>query len=531
MVKRLIKKVHAQLRRLGDAAMAGMSGRSRAVAEAPRMVIETKPVAKPLEQVYRPGEKPSVEGREAKARTPRRRRRRPSSAPQDTAAVVPGMIASAPPPSAPWSLADYVVEPVEGKTRFHDMDLPLEILHAVSDLEFQYCTPIQASILPHLLARRDAAGRAQTGTGKTAAFLISILTRLLRENAGSRASGTPRALILAPTRELVIQIAKEAQELGRYCPFRVMAVFGGMDYKKQMDELSRAPVDIMVATPGRLLDFKQQRRLHLSKVEMLVIDEADRMLDMGFIPDVRSIIHGLPPAGTRQTMLFSATLTPEVMQLASRWTQDPVKIEVEPEKVAVDSVRQVIYIVSGEEKFTVLYNLLLREQHQPLLVFANRRDEAQGLMRKLSAHGLTCALLSGAVPQEKRLKTLQAFREGRVRVVVATDVAGRGIHVEGIGYVVNYHLPHDPEDYVHRIGRTGRAGATGTAVSFACEEDSFFIPEIEKFVGAAIPCTFPEEELLKSVPTAHYKPESAPRPHRGPPRGRRPGDRPGGRRR
>ena len=529
MVKRLIKKVHAQLRRLGNAAMAGMSARPRATAQTPKVVVESKPVAKPPAEVYRPGQQSGPEGSERKQRPPRRRRHRQKTAtPQERSPVSQ---TAGPIPMSGWTLSDYPVEPMEGKTRFHDLDLPVEIMRAVSDLEFKYCTPIQAAILPHLLARRDAAGRAQTGTGKTAAFLISILTRLLRESAGSRASGTPRALILAPTRELVIQIAKEAQELGRYCPFRIMAVFGGMDYKKQMDELSRGPVDIMVATPGRLLDFKQQRRLHLSKVEMLVIDEADRMLDMGFIPDVRSIIHSLPPAGTRQTMLFSATLTPEVMQLASRWTQDPVKIEVEPEKVAVDSVRQVIYIVSGEEKFTVLYNLLLREQHQPLLVFANRRDEAQGLMRKLSAHGLTCALLSGAVPQEKRLKTLQAFREGRVRVVVATDVAGRGIHVEGIGYVVNYHLPHDPEDYVHRIGRTGRAGATGTAVSFACEEDSFFIPEIEKYVGASIPCTFPEEELLKSVPTAHYKPESAPRPHRGPPRGRRPGGRPGGRRR
>ncbi len=416
--------------------------------------------------------------------------------------------------------------------RFHDLDLPLEILRAVGDLEFQYCTPIQASILPHLLARRDAAGRAQTGTGKTAAFLVSIFTRLMREGGAARSPGTPRALILAPTRELVIQIAKEAEEIGRYCPFRVMAVFGGMDYKKQMEELSRGPLDIMVATPGRLLDFKQQRRLHLGKVEMLVIDEADRMLDMGFIPDVRNIIHSLPPAGERQTMLFSATLTPEVMQLAARWTHDPIKVEVEPEKVAVDTVRQVIYIVSGEEKFTVLYNLLSREQHQPLLVFANRRDEAHDLMRKLAAHGLTCALLSGAVPQEKRLKTLQAFREGRVRVVVATDVAGRGIHVEGIGYVVNYHLPHDPEDYVHRIGRTGRAGATGTAVSFACEEDSFFIPEIEKFIGIPIPCTFPEDELLKPVPEARHSFAPTPRrPNRGPPRGRRPGGRPGGRRR
>jgi ATP-dependent RNA helicase RhlB len=364
-----------------------------------------------------------------------------------------------------------------------------------------YCTPIQAGIMPHTLDGRDAFGKAQTGTGKTAAFLITILTHMLRKpEAEGRRPGAPRALVLAPTRELAIQIHKDAVSLGRYCPFHTVCVYGGMDFDKQRKQLTEKPVDIVIATPGRLLDFKSRGALHLNHVEILVIDEADRMLDMGFIPDVRRIVHSTPQKDQRQTLFFSATLTSDVRRLADQWTRNAVNIEIEPEKVAVDTVTQVVYIVTTKEKFALLYNILEREQAKRVLVFANRRDEAEWLMDSLRRYGINCTLLSGAVPQERRLKRLEDFRSGKIRVLVATDVAGRGLHVESISHVVNYNMPIDPEDYVHRIGRTGRAGAMGTSISFACEDDSFLIPAIEAYLGQPLACTHPEESWLVIPP-------------------------------
>ena len=434
----------------------------------------------------------------------------------------------------PWSPAQFQVPPREGAVRFHDLLLPDEVLHAIADLKFQYCTPIQAAILPKTLEGMDAAGRAQTGTGKTAAFLISIFTRLLRHPAPpGRKPGSPRVLILAPTRELAMQIEQEARQIGKYCPLFTMAVFGGVDFDKQQQQLRQKNVDVLVATPGRLLDFHQRRVLHLSRVEVLVIDEADRMLDMGFIPDVRRIVHATPPKAERQTLLFSATLTEEVLRLTAQWTRDPVRVEIEPEKVAVETVDQVVYIITAREKFNLLYNLLTQRCRQSTLIFANRRDEARELTRRLQLLGIRCALLSGEVPQEKRIRVLRDFKEGKIPVVVATDVAARGIHVEGIGHVINYNLPDDPEDYVHRIGRTGRAGAEGVSISFACEEDSFAIPGIETYLGHDLACTQPEEELLAPSPASAHghalRPPSTHRPRPGGGRGRGPRGR-GGRR-
>jgi len=412
-------------------------------------------------------------------------------------------------------------------TRFHDLNLPMEVLHGIADLKFQYCTPIQAAILPQTLAGADAAGRAQTGTGKTAAFLITIFTHLLRHPpAGRRPPGAPRALVLAPTRELVLQIRDEAEAIGRHCGLRTLAVFGGMDYDKQRRVLREHPVEIVVATPGRLLDYQQQRCLRLDQVEILVIDEADRMLDMGFIPDVRRIVHSTPPKDRRQTMLFSATLTPEVTRLCAQWTRHPVVVEIEPEQVAAESVRQIVYITTVADKFTLLYNILKQHSDRPVLIFSNRRDQTRDLTDKLRAYGVPCALLSGEVPQEKRIRVLEDFRAGRLKVVVATDVAGRGLHVEGISHVINYNLPQDAEDYVHRIGRTGRAGATGTSVSFACEEDAFFIPDIERYIGEPLKCIHPPEELLQPPPPPAHA-HSPPRAHQPQPgHGRRPDNRP-----
>ncbi len=371
-------------------------------------------------------------------------------------------------------------------------------MHAIFDLGYQYCTPIQAGIMNHTLAGADATGRAQTGTGKTAAFLITILTRFIRKPVPhSVKKGTPRALILAPTRELVLQIVKDAKSLARYTDSNVVAVFGGMEYRKQELLLGQQPVDIVAATPGRLLDFKLKKKIDLSKVEILVIDEADRMLDMGFIPDVRRIIESTPPKLKRQTLFFSATLTPEVHRLASAWTRDAVQVDVTPPKdITLSSIDQVVYITTDEEKFTLLYNTITKSNLERVMVFTNRRDEAQLLKDRLASRGLRCGLLSGDVSQEQRVRTLEGFRNGRFKVLVATDVAARGLHIEGVSHVINYCLPMDPQDYVHRIGRTGRAGASGTSVSFATETEAYEIPEIEKFIGRELSAIHPEPEFL-----------------------------------
>ena len=413
----------------------------------------------------------------------------------------PSPATAAPSPPPPWTREQFQVPEAADKTRFQDLPLPDPVLHAIADAGFRYCTPIQAEVLPATLDGRDAFGRAQTGTGKTAAFLITVLTRLLAApRKGKIPAGTPRVLIIAPTRELVLQIAAEADQLSTYCPFSIVSVFGGMDYEKQRRRLHGKPVDIVVATPGRLLDFKRRRDLDLGQVEMLIIDEADRMLDMGFIPDVRQIVYSTPHKDKRQTLFFSATLTPDVTRLSASWTRNPVSVEIEPEQVAVDTVEQVVYIVTTDEKFALTFNIITQKNLDRVLVFCNRRDETRRLAEMLDRYRINCAVLSGEVPQNKRIRTLEQFKAGKIRVLVATDVAGRGIHIEGMDYVINFTLPHDPEDYVHRIGRTGRAGAAGTSISFACEEDSFYLPAIEEFIGRTLHCVPPEEKWLDLPP-------------------------------
>lgn len=403
---------------------------------------------------------------------------------------------------AAWDPASYVVPEAEGKKRFTDFELPSEVLHAVADLEFQYCTPIQAQSLEYSLAGKNVAGRAQTGTGKTAAFLIAVLTRYLKTpEKRNLKPGTPRALILAPTRELVIQICKDAEALGRYCgDVRSLAVYGGMDYNRQRRELEDEPVDLLVATPGRLIDFVRNHIIDLRQVDTLVIDEADRMLDMGFIPDVRTIVNRLPDRDHRCTMLYSATLNETVMNLAAMWMRDPVRVEIESDSLATDTVRQIVYIARSEEKFTLLYNHLAKHQGARTIIFCNRKFTTERICEGLRRRGIPCEMLSGDVNQVKRLKILEAFREGSVRTVVATDVAGRGIHVDDIAFVVNYDFPYEPEDYVHRIGRTGRAGNTGTAISFADENESFTIPDIEAYINEPLKCTMPEEWMFAELP-------------------------------
>jgi ATP-dependent RNA helicase RhlB len=364
-----------------------------------------------------------------------------------------------------WSLEQFQVPEKEGETRFHDFDLEPALMHGIADAGFQYCTPIQAQVLTHALAGADTIGRAQTGTGKTAAFLITIINDLLRHPITvPRYAGEPRALIVAPTRELAMQIEKDAKLLAHHTDLQVMSVVGGMNFNRQQERLQTRLIDILVATPGRLLDFAKRRDLWLDRVEALVLDEADRMLDMGFIPDVKRIVNMTPSTRSRQTQLCS--------------------------------VDQKVYITATQDKFNLLYNLITRENMSKVIVFANRRDITRRLNDRLHKKGLNVSLISGDVPQNQRMKTLERFRAGDLQVLIATDVAGRGIHIEGVSHVINYNLPEDPEDYVHRIGRTGRAGANGVSISFACEDDAFLLPQLEQAIGMKLNCVHPETALV-----------------------------------
>jgi ATP-dependent RNA helicase RhlB len=411
----------------------------------------------------------------------------------------------------PWDPSEFQVEPEEGKIRFHDLGLHPNLMRSIHALGWQYATPIQGEILPGTLKGKDMAGRAQTGTGKTAAFLISIINHCLNNPLQKQSIGAPRALIIAPTRELAMQIKKDSDGLNLYTGLRTVVLYGGMDYNKQQRELEDGTVDIVVATPGRLLDFESKNVVKLRFSEIMVIDEADRMLDMGFIPDVRRIIYKTPPKEKRQTVLFSATLTDEVMRLASDWMIDPERVDIEPEQVAVDSVEQKVFIVTDDQKFQLLYNIIKNDNPERIIIFTNRRDQAERLSEDLDRYGHKCEMLSGAVTQKKRMRILEDFKSGKVKVLVATDVAGRGIHVDGLSHVVNFNIPENPDDYVHRIGRTGRAGSTGQSITFACEMESFELPKIEELLGMELKCAMPPESLFEELPPApprKHKPRS-----------------------
>ena len=394
-------------------------------------------------------------------------------------------------PNAVWSIEDFQVTEVEGKVRFHDLNLPDRVLKSIAEMSFEYCSEIQAATLPETLQGYDLIGQAQTGTGKTAAFLIAMISDFidypLEEARDKRFA---RGLIIAPTRELALQIADDAIKLTSNSDINVVSLVGGLSYEKQKQTLDTERVDIVVATPGRLMDFARNKKVMLSKVEALVLDEADRMLSMGFIPDVKSIIRMTPHKEKRQTMLFSATFPKDIQNLARQWTYFPKEVSVVPEETTNKNIDQVIYSVEADQKWKVLESLIKEKDNQRTIIFANRRDETRDLYERLKDAGVNCAMLSGEVAQDKRVKTLANFKNGRIQVLVATDVAGRGIHVDGIELVVNYSLPEDPEDYVHRIGRTGRGGETGKSVSFASEDDAFMVPEIEKVVGQKIRCEY-----------------------------------------
>ena len=380
---------------------------------------------------------------------------------------------------------------------FGSLDLAPSLMRGIEGLGFEKCSPIQAQILPHTLEGHDAIGKAQTGTGKTAAFLITLFNDLLNNPIeGERYLAEPRAVILAPTRELVMQIADDARQLGKYTGLSTVTLIGGADYAKQLAKVNDRATDIVVATPGRLIDFIQRGDMYLDRVESMVLDEADRMLDMGFIPQVKRIVRSTPRKEDRQTLLFSATFSRDIMNLAQQWTFDPITVEIEPERVATENVDQRVYLLESRDRLNVLKRLLATPEATSVIVFANRRDVVRKVHERLQKQGLDCGILSGEIAQVKRTKTLERFKSGKLRVLIATDVAGRGIHVDGVSHVVNYDLPEDPEDYVHRIGRTGRAGEKGVSISFASEDDAFLLPEIEALLGESLKCTQVPEALL-----------------------------------
>ena len=372
------------------------------------------------------------------------------------------------------------------ETRFTDFSLEPQLLTGLSDAGFDYCTKIQAQSLPLVLAGKDVAGQAQTGTGKTAAFLLAIFNHLLthpKPESGDEVN--PRAVVLAPTRELAIQIHRDAEMLGKATGLKLGLVYGGTGYHEQRESLS-AGVDVLIGTPGRLIDYFKQQVFGLKGVQVVVLDEADRMFDLGFIKDIRYILRRMPPPKERLNLLFSATLSHRVHELGYEHMNDPEEIKIDAETVVADRLLEEVYYPANSEKLPLLLGLMRQTEGERVLVFANMRVTCDRLGRSLKQQGYSSGVLSGDVPQKKREQLLKGFTEGTRRVLVATDVAARGLHIPSVSHVFNYDLPQDPEDYVHRIGRTARAGASGHAISFACEDHAFSLMDIEEYIGHAL---------------------------------------------
>lgn len=366
---------------------------------------------------------------------------------------------------------------------FDSLGLRAELLQAVAECGYASPTPIQKLAIPEVLSGKDVMGGAQTGTGKTAGFTLPLLQRLMEmrgENDGHRV----RALILTPTRELALQVGESVRMYARHLPFRCAVVYGGVNIRPQIEELRRG-VDVVVATPGRLLDHAGQGTIDLSDVRILVLDEADRMLDMGFIPDVRRIIRLLPKE--RQNLLFSATLTTEIRMLAHDFLRSPVTVQVAPHNTAAEQVKQVVYPVDRSRKRALLVKLIREGNWRQVLVFVNMKVDASSLTRQLQRDGINAGAIHGDRAQAKRNKVLESFKQGKVPVLVATDVASRGIDIDQLPHVVNFELPHSPEDYIHRIGRTGRAGREGEAISLVAPDEDVLLADIEALLGREIP--------------------------------------------
>lgn len=380
---------------------------------------------------------------------------------------------------------------------FTSLELHQSILDGLKIANFTHCTPIQALTLPLALTGKDVAGQAQTGTGKTAAFLLVVLNQLLKQKAGGYGNN-PRSLIVAPTRELAIQIHRDVLVLGAETGLKSGLAYGGVDYEKQRTSLQEG-VDILIGTPGRLIDYFKQKVYNLKHIEVVVLDEADRMFDLGFIDDIRFLLRRMPPPASRQSMLFSATLSHRVMELAYEHMNNPETLTVETENVTVDLVEQRVYYPANDEKLPLLIGLMRTLGAHHSMVFTNTRAAADKVGRTLNANGISAAIISGRVRQEKRQKLLKRFHDGDVPVLVATDVAARGLHIPDVTHVFNFDMPQDPPDYVHRIGRTARLGAKGDAISFACEDYAFHLPEIEEYIGYTLQMESAGQDLMPEI--------------------------------
>ena len=392
------------------------------------------------------------------------------------------------------------------------------LLESLEDADFVHCTPIQAATLPLALQGQDIAGQAQTGTGKTAAFLLAALHHLMETPVAEDAVG-PWALIIAPTRELAVQIHRDAELLGRYTGLKFTVVYGGAGYESQRRQIESG-VDVLIGTPGRLIDYYKQGIYKLSNIEVVVLDEADRMFDLGFIADIRYLLRKMPSPDQRINMLFSATLSNRVMELAYEHMNNPQVVRIEAERVTADKVRQTLYHVSAHDKIPLLLGVLRQQDPKRTMIFVNTKRAADRVTGYLLGNGYEAGVLSGDIPQHKRLRLLEAFQRGELPILVATDVAARGLHISEVTHVINFDLPQDREDYVHRIGRTARIGASGEAISFACEEYVYSLPDIEDFIDQKISVLPITDELL-----LEYRPPKRLERHR-PPLSGRSGDRP-----
>lgn len=433
-------------------------------------------------------------------------------------------------------------------TRFSNLELSETLIQSLKEAGFHHCTPIQDKTLPLALRGRDVAGQAQTGTGKTAAFLLATFQYLINDETGSaedddedsyddfdedefdggaekapakpikdKTRQYPRAIILAPTRELAIQIHKDALLLSKRLNLTFALIYGGTDYQKQLTKI-KTNVDIIIGTPGRIIDFYKQNAFTLNHVKVMVLDEADRMFDLGFIKDIRYLLRRMPPPDQRLNMLFSATLSYKVTELAYEHMNNPVLVKIETEEVTSKAIKQSAYCPANDQKLPLLIGILNHYKPQRSIVFVNTKRCADELDATLNANGFKTAALSGDVPQEKRQKLLASFQQNEISLLIATDVAARGLHIPDVSHVFNYDLPQDVEDYVHRIGRTARFGASGEAISFICEEYAYSMPDIEEFIGQKIPVSAIPKELLAEV----VKPERRPREFRPTQRGKRP---------
>ena len=409
--------------------------------------------------------------------------------------------------------------------RFDALPLHDSVRAGIQDAGFEFCTPIQANTLPIALKSSDVAGQAQTGTGKTAAFLIAAFQKILSSGVEPDEPKQPRVFILAPTRELAVQIANDAEVLGKHTGLKIGLAFGGTDYEKQRKTIEDG-IDLLIGTPGRIIDYFKQGVFKLNRVQVAVLDEADRMFDLGFIKDIRYLLRRLPPPEQRLNMLFSATLSHRVMELAYEHMNEPELVRIEPDKVTADRVRQAIFFPSNEEKLPLLVGLIREMGAARIMVFVNMKREAERVEAYLETNGLHAKAISGDVPQKKRLRMLMQFQSGELPVLIGTDVASRGLHIPDVQYVINYDLPQDAEDYVHRIGRTARAGASGDAISFGCETYAMSLPDIEDYIGHKIPVAKYDPALLPEL----EKPKRKPRRSAGKP-GKRPSKKRGSRRR